>query len=139
MHITGADLLSLKSSGPMSERIIINYLNYLIASNIINSSIHIFSFAFISNLMNSHQSDTEISMERFVLNIKKNYDALKSKIMINIFDFDDVVVPIRSGNHFSSIIIHNIRSYEQKKIQSCLVYCDSKDMVIPDIVEAIRL
>lgn len=62
MHITGVDLLSLKNPGPMSERIIINYLNYLIASNIVNSSVYIFPFAFISNLMNSQQSDTEISM-----------------------------------------------------------------------------
>lgn len=64
---------------------------------------------------------------------------MKSKIMVNIFDFDDVVVPIRNGNHFSSIIIHNLRSYEQRKTHPCLVYCDSKDIVIPDIVEAIRL
>ncbi len=58
MRVSGLDLLSLKGLGPMNERIILNYLNYLIASNIMNSSIHIFPFAFISNLMNSLQSET---------------------------------------------------------------------------------
>jgi len=64
---------------------------------------------------------------------------LKLELQIDIFGFDNLIIPLKIGQHYSCYILQGANVLLQKGTQSTLIYCDNKNASIPNIPNALRM